>query len=626
MLFSSLAVLAATALPAALAKTVTYNFTVSWVTANPDGLQERQVIGINDAWPLPVIEVDKGDRLVVHMHNALGDKSTSIHFHGMFQNGTNEMDGASMVTQCPIPPGSSFTYNFTVNQNGTYWYHCHTDYCYPDGYRQALIVHDSEAPFANSFAKEFTITLSDWYHDLMTDLSRQFMSVFNPTGAEPIPDAFLFNDAQNVSLAVQPNTTYLLRLINTGNFVAQYFYVEGMNVTIVEVDGVYTEPQTADVLYIHIAQRYAVLVTTPPASAGVTSLQMVTIADADLLDVVPPALQLNQTNWLVLDDSAPRAPAEITVDTSDDLNPFDDLTLVPYDGMPLLPEPDIQVNVTVFMVNLITGANYAELNNITYTPPKVPTLYTALSAGAPELASQDVIYGTYTHPVVLAHNQVVEIVLNNADGGSHPFHLHGHNFQVIDRAPPLGPDFNDFVDLDPVYYDPDNHTAFPAVPIRRDVIVLPPNGYVVMRFVADNPGIWLFHCHIDWHLASGLAMTFVEAPELLATGDYASIPDDHYAACDAASVPAAGNAAGNTHNFLDLAGQPVQPADLPGGFTARGRVAMAFSILSALLGIVSLVVYGLADLKHRPAALGESVVAGPVGCEIGHGSLCDMGR
>jgi iron transport multicopper oxidase len=115
------------------AKTVTLDFNVTWVNANPDGLSERKVVGINGQWPLPVIEVDKGDQLVVNTYNGLGDKSTSIHWHGMFQNGTNNMDGPSMVTQCPIPPGSSYTYNFTVNQNGTYWYHCHTDACYPDG-------------------------------------------------------------------------------------------------------------------------------------------------------------------------------------------------------------------------------------------------------------------------------------------------------------------------------------------------------------------------------------------------------------------------------------------------------------------------------------------------------------
>jgi len=112
------------------AKIVSHDFNVTWVTANPDGLYERKIVGINGQWPLPVIEVHKGDQLVVNMYNGLGDKNASIHWHGMYQNGTNEMDGASMVTQCPIPPGYTFTYNFTVDQNGTYWYHCHTDFCY----------------------------------------------------------------------------------------------------------------------------------------------------------------------------------------------------------------------------------------------------------------------------------------------------------------------------------------------------------------------------------------------------------------------------------------------------------------------------------------------------------------
>lgn len=104
------------------AATIEHWFNVTWVMANPDGLLEREVIGINGSWPLPVIEVNKGDQLIVHMHNGLGDKSTSMHFHGMFQNGTAEMDGPNMVSQCPVVPGQEFTYNFTVNQNGTYWY------------------------------------------------------------------------------------------------------------------------------------------------------------------------------------------------------------------------------------------------------------------------------------------------------------------------------------------------------------------------------------------------------------------------------------------------------------------------------------------------------------------------
>ena len=68
------------------------------------------------------------------------------------------------------------------------------DYCYPDGYRQALIVHDDNAFFAKEYDEEFSITLSDWYHEMAEDIKSEFMNLYNPTGAEPIPDAFLVND------------------------------------------------------------------------------------------------------------------------------------------------------------------------------------------------------------------------------------------------------------------------------------------------------------------------------------------------------------------------------------------------------------------------------------------------
>lgn len=96
------------------AATVTYNFNVGWVTANPDGAFERPTIGINGEWPIPQIEANVGDNIIVHVTNQLGNQSTSLHFHGLFMNGTSHMDGPSQVVQCGIPPGSSFTYNFTV--------------------------------------------------------------------------------------------------------------------------------------------------------------------------------------------------------------------------------------------------------------------------------------------------------------------------------------------------------------------------------------------------------------------------------------------------------------------------------------------------------------------------------
>ena len=580
------------------AKTVTYDFNVTWVMANPDGLSERKVVGINGQWPLPIIDVDKGDRLVVNMHNGLGDKSTSIHFHGMFQNGTNAMDGPSMVTQCPVTPGASITYDFTVNQTGTYWYHCHTDYCYPDGYRQALIVHDADAYFANDFDEELVITISDWYHDLLEDLSHEFMSLYNPSGAEPVPNSFLLNDTMNSSIPVKPNTTYLLRLINYGAFVGQYFYIEDHSFKVVEIDGVYTEPVETDMLYISVAQRYAILLTTKDTTDK--NYAIVTVVDSTLLDDIPSKLQLNNTNWLEYDKNAAHPEANITVGDSTELNPYDDIKLVPYDRMPLLPDPDMEITLNVIMQNLMNGFSYSFFDNITYTAPKVPTLYTVMSSG--DLAENAEIYGEYTHPVVLKHNDVVQLVVNNADTGSHPFHLHGHQFQLIDRTPPYGPDFNKFLDGDPVPFDPGNHTAFPEYPARRDTVVLPPQGSFVVRFVADNPGVWIFHCHIDWHLSSGLAMLMIEAPKQIQ--ERVKIPQEHYDICRAAGKPIEGNAAANTKDFLDLDGQNKQPDALPDGFTARGIVALTFSCLSAVIGVISIVVYGMADVtnKQRVAA------------------------
>ncbi len=97
------------------AKTVTYNWALTWVNRSPDGFS-RPVIGINNQWPCPSIEADIGDRIVINVENKLGNETSSIHFHGLFQRGTNGMDGPVGVTQCPIPVGEKFTYDFKVGR------------------------------------------------------------------------------------------------------------------------------------------------------------------------------------------------------------------------------------------------------------------------------------------------------------------------------------------------------------------------------------------------------------------------------------------------------------------------------------------------------------------------------
>lgn len=169
-------------------------------------------------------------------------------------------------------------------------------------------------------------------------------------------------------------------------------------------------------------------------------------------------------------------------------------------------------------------------------------------------AANPAVYGEYVHPFVLEKGEVVEIIVNNDDGGKHPFHLHGHAFQAVWRSEEEGGFFDASVTTD---------ADFPKIPMRRDTFVVLPNGNIVLRFRADNPGVWLFHCHIEWHVSSGLIATMVEAP--LDLQKTLKIPDAHIDACKAAGTPYQGNAAGNTKDFLDLTGQNAPPPPLPAG-------------------------------------------------------------
>ena len=120
---------------------------------------------------------------------------------------------------------------------------------------------------------------------------------------------------------------------------------------------------------------------------------------------------------------------------------------------------------------------------------------------------------------------------------------------------------------------------------------------IVLRFKADNPGVWFFHCHIEWHLKQGLALLLIEAPEEMQNTESQQLTDNHKQVCENVGLSWEGNAAGNTNDFLDLVGQNVQVANIPDGFTAKGIVAMTFSCLAGVLGLISLSTYGLMGVK-----------------------------
>ncbi|KAF2993684.1 hypothetical protein E8E13_001519 [Curvularia kusanoi] len=460
-----------------------------------------------------------------------------------------------------------------VDQPGTYWFHSHTRGQYPDGFRAPLIVHDPQSPFKNDFDEEIVLSFSDWYHDPMRKLLASFISVTNPTGAEPVPKSALINDAQDVKLPVQSGKTYMIRMVNMAAFAGMYVWFQGCTMKIVEVDGIYTKPAEADMLYFTAGQRYSVLLII---GNEMTNIPFVASMDEELFDAIPDDLQSNVTGWLVT-DSTQELPLPSPIEA---FEPFDDMALRPFDDLTALDKVDRSVTLDLKMDNLGDGANYAFFNNSTYVEPAVPALYTVMSSGPH--ASNPTVYGSHTNSFVLSANETVEIILNNNDDGKHPFHLHGHAFQVIARS-----------DEDAGSYSFHHATAAPAIPMRRDTVLVQPNGHAVLRFRSDNPGVWLFHCHIEWHVASGLIATFIEAPlELQQT---LKVPAAHHDLCARNHPPIAvvGNAAGNAIDYLDLTSEPAPPKALPEGFTAKGYIAMIISVVNGVTMLAAIAWYGL---------------------------------
>jgi|SRR5277367_2008675 iron transport multicopper oxidase len=126
-----------------------------------------------------------------------------------------------------------------------------------------------------------------------------------------------------------------------------------------------------------------------------------------------PSNAPNVTAWLIYDQNAPKPEAEIIQAYYD----WEDLNLVPLTPMGVVP-PDHFVTVTVDFADNAENINYAIVNNVTYQPPTVPTMFTALTTGP--LAVHPWIYGSTTNPFVLKHLDMIYFVINNHDSGGHP--------------------------------------------------------------------------------------------------------------------------------------------------------------------------------------------------------------
>jgi iron transport multicopper oxidase len=161
-------------------------------------------------------------------------------------------------------------------------------------------------------------------------------------------------------------------------------------------------------------------------------------------------------------------------------------------------------------------------------------------------------------------------------------HLHGYKVQILNRA-------TDYTSNDPSLNPP--LIEGQANPMRRDTVTITGGGSVTLRFVANNPGAWLFHCkstnplqerhlhhyhpgHVEWHLESGLAVQFITAPLQIQEQAQGRVPAFMFEQCSSIGVPSSGNAAGHA-SATDLSGLPLGPGFQKLGWLAKGIWAMA---------------------------------------------------
>ncbi|KIR56098.1 ferroxidase [Cryptococcus gattii Ru294] len=605
---SSLFLASATAASVATAAVHDLYWNITYATANPDQLHNKtQAIGVNGTWPPPPIVVNQGDTLTVHAFNGLGSVGTTLHSHGNYFNGSNYYDGAAAVTQCPIPPGETLVYEIPVNdQWGTYWIHGHYDGQYVDGLRAPLIIMPNETTERTDITwdEDFTIIMGDWYHDTSPHLvSSYFLNWVNPTGAEPVPDSVTFyvmnttsgeylssNIAQGVDVSADVNNNaaipfesgkkYRIRFINMSALAMLHIYIGGHTFDIIEVDAVDIEPYQSTNLTVSVAQRYSILVealNTTDANYAIMFYQ-----DTNMYDTVPDTLAIN--NSVTLQYDASLGPADMFNITDDTWPTLDDTRFVPLQAK-ASAEADVSYELGAYFDTFDDGTNRAAFNNITYVMPTTPSLFTQLSMGTDAWDTR--IYGQQTHALMMPHLEMIELVIVNWDTGFHPFHLHGHEFQIMAKS--FDVTSNDTSINPPVLENQSN-------PARRDTLMVPPGGSVHIRFRADNPGAWIFHCHIDWHMDSGLAVIMITDPSYSQLR--LEIPQTMKDHCEYWGHSATGNVVG-LNSTTDFKGEAVGPLPLVMGWTPKAKGALAGCIIAALAGFASVVWYGAEHLDEK---------------------------
>jgi FtsP/CotA-like multicopper oxidase with cupredoxin domain len=445
--------------------------------ASPDG-RVREVWGYNGQLPGPLLRVKEGTRTRIRVENGL-PVPTSIHWHGFHQRGTPTMDGVEGVAREPIAPGSAFVYDFVAEPAGTHWYHSHVGVQYGNGLFGPFIV-DEASPIA-AYDRDEVLLINDWFREEGDVLLAGLLS------PKPQDTSTTAVKRSMRKMADMPPTkkmagrdrmpAMVMPMMDVGDLPFESGLINGKGratgtnqpLTPVEVGN----GETVRLRLINGSSTFSfrfqidghplTVIACDGAPVKPVEVDNLVFAAGERYDVLLKA-QTPGAYWIraaTLDGDEVRA-------------------VLRYRGESRAEPASIPVRwgMRALMPEMLRSPAPAALAK---NPREIP-----LNLGGTMMPYRWSIGGQYypnSDPIAIGRGESVRLVFRNPTGMDHPFHLHGHSFYVLGKPGALN-----LVD-----------------PVLKDTVTVPARSDLVIQWVADNPGRWFFHCHIEWHMATGMA-------------------------------------------------------------------------------------------------------------------------
>lgn len=500
------------------------------------GKKKKRAIAVNGQIPMPTLTFTEGDTAEIYVHNELNEES-SLHWHGLFL--PNQYDGVPNLTQMPIKPHTTHLYKFPIIQHGTHWYHSHTTLQEQIGMYGMFImnkrnewdiptipiilsewidmnpkeVHRSLHAATDWFAVQKGSTQSyaeaikqGWFK---TKVANEWKRMNAMDLTDVYYDNFLINGKnQNEQPQFKAGDKVRLRIANGG--ASDYFWLSyaGGKITVVATDGNDVAPVEVDRLIVAVSETYDVIVTipenksyeflvTPEDRTKHTSLWL---GSGEKVAATKMKRPKYFAGMKMMNDMMDMKGNMIEMDGMKMENQIMDMNTVMYpeitgdEKTKKKEKHSMQMPDNNSMQGMKMEAETPDIISLNYTMLKAPEK-TTLPEGPLKVLKFDLTGNmnryvwtldnktvSESDKILIKKGENVRIILYNNSMMRHPMHLHGHDFRLLNGQGEYAP-LKNIIDI---------------MPMERDTI----------EFNANVYGDWFFHCHILYHMMSGMGRVF----------------------------------------------------------------------------------------------------------------------